>query len=127
FGGDRSVVGRVVSLNNKPYTVVGVMDPRFTFPHGGYEIPGPFGFTAEPDVYTPVGLSDSDKLVRDVRYEVVIGRLRPGVSMATAQAELRTICRRLAQAYPQTDQGWTADLQPILDVIRGGLRPALLV
>jgi putative ABC transport system permease protein len=57
FGGDRGVLGRTINLGGNPYTVVGVMPPRFTFPLGGFEIPGPYGFTPETDVWAPMPLN----------------------------------------------------------------------
>jgi putative ABC transport system permease protein len=127
FGSDRGVVGRTVILGGIPYTVVGVMPPRFTFPLGGFEIPGPYGFTPETDVWAPIALTADARRDREERSDVVIGRLRPGVTMAAAEAELKAHCGRLAALYPQTDGGWSVSLQPLLDQMRGQLRTALIV
>jgi putative ABC transport system permease protein len=127
FGGDRGVIGRTIVLGGAPYTVVGVMPPRFTFPLGGFEIPGPYGFTPETDVWAPIALTADNRRDREERSDVVIGRLRPGVTMAAAEAELKAHCARLAALYPQTDGGWSVSLQPLLDQMRGQLRTALIV
>ncbi len=127
FGSDRGVIGRVINLGGNPYTVVGVMPPRFTFPLGGFEIPGPYGFTPETDVWAPTSLTADARQDRDTRYDVVIGRLRPGVTMAAAEAELKAHCAQLAALYPKTDGGWTVSLQPLLEQMRGHLRTALIV
>jgi putative ABC transport system permease protein len=127
FGGDRGVLGRTINLGGNPYTVVGVMPPRFTFPLGGFEIPGPYGFTPETDVWAPIALTADARRERHDRSDVVIGRLRPGVTMAAAEAELEAHCARLAAQYPQTDGGWTVSLQPLLDQMRGQLRTAIIV
>ncbi len=127
FGSDRGVLGRTINLGGNPYTVVGVMPSRFTFPLGGFEIPGPYGFTPETDVWAPIALTADARRNRDDRSDVVIGRLRPGVTMAAAEAELEAHCARLAAQYPQTDGGWTVSLQPLLDQMRGQLRTAIIV
>ncbi len=127
FGGDRGVVGRVITLGGNPYTVVGVMPPRFTFPLGGFEIPGPYGFTPETDVWAPLALAADARQDREERSDVVIGRLRPGVTMAAAEAELKAQCAQLAALYPKTDADWSVKLQPLLDQMRGQLRTALIV
>jgi putative ABC transport system permease protein len=127
FGGDRGVLGRTLNLGGTPYTVVGVMPSRFTFPLGGFEIPGPYGFTPETDVWAPIALTADARRDRDDRSDVVIGRLRPGVTMAAAAAELKAHCAQLAAQYPQTDGGWTVSLQPLLGQMRGQLRTAIIV
>jgi predicted permease len=127
FGSDRGVLGRTITLGGSPYTVVGVMPPRFTFPLGGFEIPGPYGFTPETDVWAPLALAADARRDREDRSDVVIGRLRPGVTMAAAEAELKAHCTQLAALYPQTDGGWSVSLQPLLDQMRGQLRTALIV
>jgi putative ABC transport system permease protein len=125
FGADPRIVGAKVSLDGQPVTVVGVMPPRFAFPRGS-EFPAGYGFDPQPDAWVPWALSAAQRHDRQVRFGVVIGRLRPGVAAATAQAELRTICSRLAQAYPVTDKGWSARLVPLTEQLVGDLRPALL-
>jgi putative ABC transport system permease protein len=127
FGSDPGVLGKVINLGGNPYTVVGVMPPRFTFPLGGFEIPGPYGFTPETDVWAPTALSAEARQNRNNRYDVVIGRLRPGVTMAAAEAELKAQCVQMAALYPKQDGGWSVSLQPLLDQMRGHLRTALVV
>ena len=127
FGSDPGVLGKVINLGGNPYTVVGVMPPRFTFPLGGFEIPGPYGFTPETDVWAPTALDAEARQNRNNRYDVVIGRLRPGVTMAAAEAELKAQCVQMAALYPKQDGGWSVSLQPLLDQMRGHLRTALVV
>ncbi|HYG61563.1 MAG TPA: ADOP family duplicated permease, partial [Thermoanaerobaculia bacterium] len=127
FSGDRGVIGKVVTLSNNPFTVIGVLPPRFTFPRGGSEMPAGFGFSPEPDIWVPLALTPEGRQDRGGRGSVVIGRLKPGVDLATAETEIRTITQRFGETYPQTDAGWSARLQPLTEQMLGNLRPALLV
>jgi putative ABC transport system permease protein len=127
FGGDPRIVGREVSLGNHPATVVGVMPARFTFPRGGVDAPSHFGLSPDPDVWVPAGGTLETRQNRGTRYNVMVARLRPGVTLAQAQAELDTISQRLVQSFPNTDKGFVLRLQPLLDQMLGSLRPALFV
>jgi len=90
FGGDSAIVGRAITLNGRGYRVVGVMPPSFALP------------PREADVLVP--LSPGKHPWRDVRGSVnflrVVGRMKPGVSIAQAAAELSTITQRLKQTFP---------------------------
>jgi predicted permease len=91
FGGDRNIVGRVVRLNDEPYTVVGVMPAGFRYPLGG----APFG-----QVWTAIQLGADDQgHSYDARYYDVLARLRPGVRLAATQAEMATIQKRVVAGY----------------------------
>jgi putative ABC transport system permease protein len=127
FGGDPRAVGQVANLGNHPVTVVGVVPPRFNFPRGGADVPPQFGFSPDPDLWVPFGGTLEIRRNRLTRSNVMIGRLRPGTEPRLAQAELDTISQRLARAYPDSDQGWTFRLVPIVDRMLGKVRPALLV
>jgi len=122
FGGDPSVVGRALTLNGEPYTIVGVMPPTFQF---GREI-GPAADFWAPIVFTPSQLSP-DNLT--VEYLAVIASLKPGVSLRQAQAELDSIARTLREQYmPGSDEGtWGLLVSPMRELIVGDIRPALLV
>jgi putative ABC transport system permease protein len=127
FGADPRAVGRVVNLGSHPVTVVGVLPPRFNFPRGGADVPPQFGFSPDPDLWVPYGATLAARQDRTTRSNVMVGRLRPGVELAQAQAEIDTIAQRLARAFPDTDQGWGFRLVPIVDQLLGSIRPALLV
>ncbi len=126
FGGDPGIVGRTIDLNGKPLTVVGVMPPAFAFPRGG-EMPHGFGFAAQPDVWAPRALSPKDRQNRGNRGSLALGLLRPGVSIATAQAELGAISERVAKAFPDTDGGWSVRIMPLPAELVGDVKPALLI
>ena len=89
YGGDPQMLGRVIRVNAQPYTVVGVMP-------AGMEFPG------NTELWTPA-VETPELRPRNMRYLAVVGRLRPGVSLATAQAEMNGIAARLAAAYPDTN------------------------
>lgn len=116
FGADRSIVGRAISLEGRPYTVVGVMPPAFRF--------APFWVT-NAEVFTPLSLAQrlDDRGGRSLR---VFARLKDGVSVEQAQAEMTGISNRLARAYPQTNTEIAVTVQPLLDKVVAGIRPTLL-
>ena len=114
FGGNPNVINQTVELDGVPTTVIGVMPKEFHYP--GYA-----QFWA-PLVWTP-----ATRAVRGEHHYVVEGRLKPGVDLKTAQAEMDTISRRLEQEYPVDDKGWGAVLVTYQEQQTGDVRPALLV
>ncbi|MGB7352402.1 MAG: ABC transporter permease, partial [Acidobacteriaceae bacterium] len=99
FAGDKGIIGRKVQVNDQPYTVVGVMPAGFQFPYDNY----PAG-----QVWAVRQLADSDKKTGyDSDLYSVIGRLRPGVKLEAAQAEMATIQKQVAAGY--TDSEHRAD------------------
>jgi len=96
FGGDRSVIGRTVRLNGVDTTVVGVMPRTFEFA-------SPWLRTVDCQLWTPLPFHDEDRTRRDSHYLLGVARLRDGVSVATADGEIKTIGRRLAELYPNSN------------------------
>ncbi|HEX3941631.1 MAG TPA: ABC transporter permease [Acidobacteriaceae bacterium] len=94
FGGDPGVLGRTVKINDISYTVVGVMPTGFTFP---------FGNANSSQVWLPIQLGDKDRARDDDQYNV-IGRVRKGVSIQAASAEMAVIQKRIAPEYTNPDQ-----------------------
>jgi putative ABC transport system permease protein len=113
FGGDPGVVGRTVTLERRPFRVVGVMPPGFAVPD------------ADVQVYLPWGLSGKDP--RDQHYVQAVARLAPGVSLEQAQDELRGIAGALAAEHPTTNAGWSVALVPLRDDVVGDAGPTLMV
>ena len=116
FGGDPSVIGRTLTLNARPYAVIGVM------PQG-------FHFREMADLYIPIEQWNSIAL-RDRENHPglrVVGRLRPGVTMASAQADMDAIGRRLAEAYPKSNTGRGVIVAPTKDDMVGYIKPTLLM
>jgi len=114
FGGDKNIVGRQIQLNNEAYTVIGVMPASFTYP-------------AFAQVWTPLALGPEERNLRGIHDYLAVARLKPGVSLQQANAELQSISQNLAQAYPADDKDWGAMAVPLRDDIVGDVRPALLV
>ena len=118
FGGDPEIVGRVLVLNNQPYTVVGVMPEQFGYPAAGAALWVPTSLIPETGI----------PRARFVRWLSVVGRLAPGVSIEQANAELATITGRLATSYPDSNEGLTAaTLRPLNDELVGDVRGAMLM
>ena len=114
FGGDKNIVNRTITLNNEPYTVVGVMGPKITYPD--------FAQLWTPLVWTP-----KEAAVRGEHHSIVVARLKPGVDISKAQAEMTTISDRLARQYPEDDKDWGAVVVPLGEDLVSDVKPALLV
>src|SRR5262245_2728995 len=113
FGGDPAVVGRMLSIERRPFRVIGVLPAELEQPEQGI------------DVYLAWEL-DSE-LPHDQRYTTALGRLRPGVTPGAAEGELSGIAARLAREFPPSNEGWSASVAPLQDEMTAGARTALLV
>ena len=114
FGKDPAIVGRSVNLNGTAFTIIGVLPPGAAFP-------------SEGDVWLPLSLLDQETRASRVWHSVrVLGRLRPGVGLSEARADLQTIAARLAATYPATNRNISVSLTPLRDKLVGTLRPAML-
>jgi putative ABC transport system permease protein len=114
FGADPNIVGRDITLDSQPYSVIGVMPEKFRFPDFA-------------DAWVPLGWTDQDRVVRGNHNYLVIGRLKSGVDVAQAKSELGAISSRLEQLYPEDDKGWSATVVPLREQLVGDVRTALLV
>ncbi|HEV2488360.1 MAG TPA: ABC transporter permease [Candidatus Acidoferrales bacterium] len=115
FGGDPSVIGRGIQKDGNLYTIVGVMPPGFQF--GGDSVL----------YWTPFVFDKSLAAARGAHFLRVFARLRDGVSITTAQAEMKTIAAHLERQYPESDQGWTVLVDPIRAATVRNVQSALLV
>jgi putative ABC transport system permease protein len=115
FGGDTGIVGRSVPVAGGSALVLGVMPPQLR--------PMPWG---TEEFWAPMRLNESDRS-RSGRYTMVVGRLKPGITQAAAQAEMDVITQSLQQEYPGFDTGWTANVVTLTDQVVGSARRALLV
>ena len=104
MGGDAGWIGREITLNGKPYLVIGVMPPKVDF--GGSRFGSGLDATAADTVWTPSVPSSTDKADRDSRSVDLVARLKPGATVTAIQAQLKALCGRLAASYPKTDAGW---------------------
>ena len=121
-GGDPNIVGKVFQMNNRPHTVIGVLPP---FPQ----------YPAEADVYMPTSacpFRSSKQALTNRRFRMMtaFGRLKPGVSLKQAQADLSTIAARLGQAYPEfypKGYGYELVADPLQDDLTRRARSTFLV
>jgi putative ABC transport system permease protein len=116
FGGDESVIGRQLQVNSRPFTVIGVLPPDFYFN------------TRTSDVWVTLGLSPSDNFRKTQgRWMWAMARLKPGVSLSQARAEMAGIAQRLEIAYPEFDKGWGIDVVPLRDSFVGEAKTSLMI
>ncbi len=115
FYGDPKLLGQSVILNGSNYTVIGIMPPEFRF------------YRRDVELWIPLALAGQPYSVRHNRFLSVFARLKPGVSLEQARAEMEVITSRLEQQYPDTNAGFHATLVPLKKQYFGEIRPALLV
>jgi putative ABC transport system permease protein len=118
FGADPGAVGRMVHLDGRPFTVVGVMPAAFAFP------------SADVDLWAPVSLMGEDMVPhrREVRWLSVVGRLETGTSLAAAAGALDTLLARLEKTYPDSNEGFgRGRVQPLTETVLGEVRAPLLL
>src|SRR5262245_39591117 len=113
FGGDAGVIGQSITLDGRGYTVIGVMPAGFVFP-------------SRPDIWAPVGplSSSSDWQDRGNHKLWGVARLKPGVTLEQARAEMNAIAIRLGQQYPGIKDD-RVNIEPLLDYTVGGASAAL--
>ena len=126
FAADRNPVGRTITLDGKTYTIVGVMPEGFQFPGGSGTVLRIF--TPETaELWVPLAL-DADTLSQRSSHSLnVIGRLKPGITVAQATAEMDAIQQRLEQQYPTFYVGSHVKVVPLAEQIVGTARRPLLV
>jgi putative ABC transport system permease protein len=94
FASDPNIVGRTVHLDGVPTQIVGVMNDQVRFP-------------ISAEVWVPLAFSREEKTARNVHYLSPLGRLKPGVTIEQAEADMATIQGRLQTAFPETEKGWS--------------------
>lgn len=116
LGGDASVLGRPLTLNGEPYTVIGVLPPEFVFFSPGAQLVAPLAVEA-----------DSRRSKRGAAFLRVLGRLKPGVKAGAAAAELDAAVARLRADFPATNAGRLGvRVEPLSERIVGTYRKTLL-
>jgi predicted permease len=124
FNSDRQIIGRTITLNSRNLTVVGVMPAGFQFPIGADQIElwTTIAYdAANPDGTTPMAIQ------RGLGYLKAIGRLKPQVTLAQAQAEIDAVARRLEQQYPDDNAHQGVRIVPALEQLVGDMRRPLLI
>ena len=120
FGADRDIVGKKITLNDDSYTVVGVLPPGFQFGTTAAD----FQTRSQVDIWVPTVL-DPQRLQRNAHMFHVVARLKPGVQVAQAQAELNVLGANLAQQYPEQNKDKGIAAVPLADQVTGSVRVAL--
>jgi putative ABC transport system permease protein len=119
YAGDPSAIGRVLDISGTPYTVIGVAPASFRFPSGEFQL------------WTPMGLLETEARPqaenRALRIFTAIGKLKPGVTLAQARAELDAINNDLQRLYPTTNAEVVLELDPLIDRVVGNARTPLLM
>ncbi len=120
FDAAKDVLGKSVTLDGKDYTIVGVVPARFHLLTPSFH---------EQDVYAPIRQWNNSLLMkRDAGLGIHgFGRLKPGVTIAQARADMDEVTRNLAAAFPDADRGISASLLPLKEQMIGEVRPFLLV
>ncbi len=115
FNANQSAVGTILRLGIASYPIVGIVPDTFRFP------------ASDVDVWTPAGLPDAVMTNRQARFHNAVGRLREGVSVKAAQAELAGLYAQMAMQFPKTDANWTALVEPLKEETVGGARRSLWI
>lgn len=116
FSGNAGILGRTVSLDDRAFTVIGILPASFEL------------FASVPDVWVPYGLWGTEKELQDRQAHngtYLVGRLKPGVTIHQARADLDTVSERLQKQYPATNAGNWVDVRPLRDQVIGDVRSAL--
>jgi putative ABC transport system permease protein len=116
YGGDPGIIGKSIALDDKPYTVIGVLPRGFSL----------FGTTRQLDLWVPFAFNRA-QLDREAHSMLVFGRLKRGVPITQAQAEMDTIFAALKKQYPGIDQQDFPRVVRVHDDLTLAYRPALLV
>jgi putative ABC transport system permease protein len=116
FGGDESIVGRKVEVNSTPRTIIGVMPPGFYFRN------------RETDFWMPIGLDPAQDYRKTAgRFLLCAARLKPGVTIEQAQAQMTAIAARLEAAYPAFDTNWTVNVESLRESLVRDVKTSLFV
>jgi len=127
FGGDREILGKTITVNGAPRTVVGILPEGFHFPRAT-EMPPAYHLSEKTDLWIPLARDAGYWSKRFQRQFVpIVGRLKAGVTQAQAQAEMDGVAARQARDYPQTHEGWCVWLTPLFNQVVGQTRMPLLV
>lgn len=113
FHSDPAAIGRNLTVDGIPRTVVGV-------------VPHELGEMVAADLWLPTAINPNNPERQNHQFGIV-ARLKPGVTVAEARAEMAVIARRLESAYPATNTGWGVTLFPMAEMFTGRIRPVLLI
>jgi putative ABC transport system permease protein len=115
FGANPNLIGQSVTLNGESYTVIGIMPPSFQYP------------TRRDQLWVPMAFDAKEATNRGNHFLEVVARLKTGVTLKQAQAEMSTIAARLAQEYPEYNVRIGCVVNPLHEQLVGDIKPALLI
>jgi putative ABC transport system permease protein len=114
FGGDTNVIGQPVTVNGSAYTIIGVLPKDFHL------------FDRDTDLWMPIDRPGPETQERSFRsWLMAVGRLRSGVTLLSAQAEMNVLAQRIAEAHPETNKDWSVSIEPIQQAQFGYWKPIL--
>jgi putative ABC transport system permease protein len=113
FGEDKNIVGRTLTINGDPCVIIGVMPPDSVFP------------SRDRDVWMPLAFSSDELKSRHSHSYNAFARLKPGVTLEQARAEMKTIAKRMES--DEQNRGWGAEVYPMHEILFGEARPVLLM
>ena len=114
FGSDPAIVNKTITLNGIARTVIGVMPEGFNYPNGA-------------EVLAPIAITPEMARNRQFHTYLIVGRLKPNVSLPQAQGDLETIAARLSQEYAESNTGWGVVTYPIIEDTVRRYKTAVLV
>lgn len=115
FGADPHIIGTTLLVNDRSYAVIGITPRGATFP------------TKQAEMWTPNAFSEAEKKTRRTHYISAIGRLKPNVTLAQAQAEMTGIAGRLEQQYPTSNTKVGVKLVSLKEEVVGNVQPVLMI
>ena len=127
FGGDHGVIGRTLTMNGNPFIIVGVMPAEFSL---NKEVMPAVNGIQNADLLVPLPMSETARANRGNEDFNIFGRIRPGISIAQAQAEMDIIADQMKQQYPANyppNGGLTISVVPLLHQVVGDISLALRV
>jgi hypothetical protein len=124
FGGRADILGSALRLDGRPYQVVGVMPNGFGFPHKS-DVTYGNGRIETTQLWLPSALTRQERADREDFHGVTLARLKPGVSLREAQAEMATLMSRLDLLHNERMRGWGALVKPFLDTAIGSVKPLM--
>ena len=113
YAGDQRIIGTTIPIDGRPHTVIGIMPPILDR-------------TMDVQIWRPIPFNTDEMSVRRFHFLRLVGRLKPGMTIAAAQRQMDDIARNLAAQYPE-NESWRLNLVPYRDVVIGGVGPVLLV
>jgi putative ABC transport system permease protein len=114
FAGDPNIVNQTIVLDGQTSVIVGIM------PEG-------FGFPRDAELWVPMNFDHPGMKQRKAHFLRPIGRLKPGVTLAQAQADTDVVANRMAEQYPETNTGWNLRLVNLKEQLVGNTRPTLFI